>query len=92
MGVKGGGCDPFVDCPLSSPEVLRRTITNVRIGDTLFWIAPLVWESEMLLYRFETWSVTLRDEYRPRVFQNRVLRKIFRHKSDEVTGQWGRLQ
>ena len=74
MGVKGGGCDPVVDRPLGSPETLRSTITNVRISDMLFWIALLVWESEMLLYRFETWSVTLRDEYRPRVFQNRVLR------------------
>jgi len=53
-------------------------------------MAPLVWELEML-YRCKTWSLTLRDEYRLRVFQNRVLRKIFGHKMDEVTGEWGRL-
>jgi hypothetical protein len=33
----------------------------------------------------------LREEYRLRVFENRVLRRIFGPKSDEVTGQWGKL-
>jgi hypothetical protein len=39
----------------------------------------------------ETWSLTLREEHRPRVFENRVLRKIFGPMSDEVTGEWRRL-
>jgi hypothetical protein len=33
----------------------------------------------------------LREEHRPRVFENRVLRKIFGSKRDEVTGEWSRL-
>jgi len=33
-------------------------------------------------------SLTLRDERRLRVFENRVLRRIFGHKGDEVTGEW----
>jgi hypothetical protein len=33
----------------------------------------------------ETWSLTLREEHRPRVFENRVLREIFGLKRDEVT-------
>jgi hypothetical protein len=33
------------------------------------------------------WSLTLREEHRMRVFQNRVLRRIFGHKRDEVTGE-----
>jgi hypothetical protein len=37
------------------------------------------------------WSVTLRDEHRPRVFENGVVRKIFGAKRHEVTGVWGRL-
>jgi hypothetical protein len=38
----------------------------------------------------ETWSFTLRDEHRLRVFENRVLRKILGLKSDEVRGEWRR--
>jgi hypothetical protein len=38
-----------------------------------------------------SWSVTLREEYRLGVFENRVLRKILRPKRDEVTGEWRRL-
>ena len=40
----------------------------------------------VILYGFETWSLTLREERRLRVFQNRVLRRIFGPKRDEVTG------
>jgi len=36
----------------------------------------------------ETWSVTLREEHKLRVFENRVLRKIFGPKKDDVTGEW----
>jgi hypothetical protein len=43
------------------------------------------------LYGCETWSVTLREEHRLRVFENRVLRRIFGPKRDEVTGEWRRL-
>jgi hypothetical protein len=35
--------------------------------------------------------LTLREESRPRVFENRVLRRIFGPKRDEVTGEWRRL-
>jgi hypothetical protein len=43
------------------------------------------------LYGFETWSLTLREEHRLRVFENRVLREIFGPKRDGVTGVWRRL-
>jgi hypothetical protein len=36
----------------------------------------------------ETWSLRLREEHRLRVFENRVLRRIFRPKRDEVRGKW----
>jgi hypothetical protein len=45
----------------------------------------------VVLYGCETWSLTLREEYRLRVFQNRVLRGIFGPKGDEVTGEWRKL-
>jgi hypothetical protein len=38
-----------------------------------------------------TWSLTLREEHRLRVFENRALRRIFGLKRDEVTGGWRKL-
>jgi len=40
-----------------------------------------------VLYGRETWSLTLREEHRLKVFDNNVLRRIFRPKRDEVTGE-----
>jgi hypothetical protein len=39
----------------------------------------------------KTWSLKLKEEHGLRVFENRVLRKVFRPKRDEVTGEWRRL-
>jgi hypothetical protein len=44
-----------------------------------------------ILYVCETWSLTLREEHRLRVFENKVLRRIFGSKRDEVTGGWRKL-
>jgi hypothetical protein len=62
--------------------VLSRNL-KVKIYKTI--ILPVV------LYGCETWSLTLRGEHRLRVFENRVLRRIFGPKRDEVTGQWRKL-
>jgi hypothetical protein len=40
----------------------------------------------VVLYGCETWSLTLRDERRLKVFENRLLRRTFGSKRDEVTG------
>ena len=45
----------------------------------------------LVLYGHETWFMTLKDEHRLRVFENRVLKRIFGPKRDEVTGEWRRL-
>jgi hypothetical protein len=45
----------------------------------------------VVLYGCETWFQTLREEYRLRVFENRVLRRIFGPKRDEVMGEWRKL-
>ena len=45
----------------------------------------------IVLYGCETWSLTLREERRLRVFESRVLRRIFGPKRDEVTGEWRKL-
>ena len=61
---------------------LSKTI-KIKIYRTT--ILPLV------LYRCETWSLTLRVERRLRVFENRVLRRLFGPKRDKVTRAWRKL-
>jgi hypothetical protein len=56
------------------------TETEYKYNDEMF--VRLV---PMVLYRSKTWSLTLREEHRLRVFENRVLRRIFGPKRDEVT-------
>jgi hypothetical protein len=56
---------------------------KIRIYKTI--ILPVV------LYGCETWSLTLREEHKLRVFENRVLRRIFGPKRDEVKGEWNKL-
>jgi hypothetical protein len=65
-----------------SIRLLSRNV-KVKIYKTI--ILPVV------LYGCETWSLTLREEHRLRVFENRVLRRIFGPKRDEVTGEWRKL-
>jgi hypothetical protein len=62
--------------------LLSRNV-KVKIYKTI--IMPVV------LYGCETWSLTLREENRLTVFENRVLRRIFGPKRDEVTGEWRKL-
>jgi hypothetical protein len=45
----------------------------------------------VVFYGYEIWFLILREEHRLRVFENRVLRKVFGSKRDEVTGKWKRL-
>jgi hypothetical protein len=45
----------------------------------------------VVLYGCETWSLTLREEHRLKVFENRVPRRIFGPKRDEVTREWRKL-
>ena len=64
---------------LSSASLLFK---NLKIKTYRTIILPFV------LYGCETWSLALREERRLIVFENRVLRRIFRPKRDEVTGKW----
>jgi len=45
----------------------------------------------VVLYWSENWSLTFREGLRVKVFENRVLRKIFGPEGDKVTGEWRRL-
>ncbi|KAJ4430651.1 hypothetical protein ANN_19241 [Periplaneta americana] len=77
----GNACYYSVEKLLSS-SLLSKNL-KVRIYKTI--ILPV------LLYGCETWTLTLREEHRLRVFENKVLRKIFGAKRDEVTGEWRKL-
>jgi hypothetical protein len=44
------------------------------------------------LYKYEIWSSIFKEEHRLRVFENKLLRRIFGPKKEEVTGSWKRLQ
>jgi hypothetical protein len=45
----------------------------------------------VVLYKYETWFLTLREEHRLKVFENMVLRRIFRPKRDEIIGGWRKV-
>ena len=45
----------------------------------------------VVLYECETWSLILKEERRLRVFENRVLRRIFGPRRDEIKGEWRKL-
>jgi hypothetical protein len=65
-----------------SSRLLSRNV-KVKIYKTI--ILPVV------LYGCETWPLTLREEHRLRVSENRALRRIFGPKRDEVMGEWRKL-
>jgi hypothetical protein len=65
-----------------SSRLLKRSV-KIRIHKIIIL--------HVVLYGCETWSLTLREEHRLRVFENRVLKIIFGPKRDEVTGGWRKL-
>jgi len=77
----GNACYHSVQNLLSS----RLLSKNLKIKMYRTIILPVV------LYGCETWSLTLREERRQRVFENRVLMRVFRSKGDEVIGEWRKL-
>jgi sorting nexin-29 len=74
----GNACYHSVQKLLSS-HLLSKNL-KIRIYRTIILL--------VVLYGCETWSLTLREEHRVRVFGNKVLRKIFGPKRDEVIGGW----
>ena len=67
---------------------------NILISESYILACIKIYRTVILpivLYGCETWSLTLREERRLRVFENRVLRRVFGPKRDEVTGEWKKL-
>jgi hypothetical protein len=71
--------------PFSPEFYISHLSRNVKVKIYKTIILPFVF------YGCETWSLTLREKHRLRVFENRVLRRIFEPKRDEVTGEWRKL-
>jgi hypothetical protein len=65
-----------------SSRLLSR---NVKVKKYKTIILPAV------LYGCETWSLMLREKHRLRAFENRVLRRIFGPRRDDMTGEWRKL-
>ena len=80
--LKSGNVCYYSVLNLLSCNLLYKNLT-IKIYRTI--ILPVV------LYGCETWSLVLREERRLRVFENRVLRRIFGPKRDEVPGEWRKL-
>ena len=74
---------PILRCRIFFSSSLLSKNLKITIYRTI--ILPVV------LYGCETWSLILREERRLRVFKNRVLRRMFGSKRDEVTGEWRKL-
>jgi hypothetical protein len=74
-------CAQYLKEPISTPPCIFASIS---LNDRTI-ILPVV------LYGCEAWTLTLREERRLKVFENRVLRRVFGPKRDLVTGEWRKL-
>jgi len=80
--LRSGNACYYSEQNLLSSRLLSRNL-KIEIYRTI--ILPVV------LFGRETWSLTLREERKLRVFENMVLRRIFGPRSDEATGEWRSL-
>jgi hypothetical protein len=74
-------------CYYSPQNVLSSSLLSTNIKIKIYRTVIL----SVVLNGCETWSPTWKVEYRLRVFENKVLRRIFGPKRDEETGEWRRL-
>ncbi|KAJ4439912.1 hypothetical protein ANN_08042 [Periplaneta americana] len=72
-------------CETSTLTLYTSAVKNLKVRIYKTDILPVV------LYGCETWTLTLREEQRLRIFENKVLRKIYGTKRDDVTGEWRKL-
>ena len=68
-----------------------KYVANMLLFGTSFVRCGLINSNHFSPCGCKTWSLTLREERRLRVFENRVLRRVFGPKRDEVTGEWRKL-
>jgi hypothetical protein len=70
-------------CYHSVQNILSSSLLSKNVKINIYRIIIL----SIVLYGYETWSLTLQEERRVEVFENRVLMRIFGPKRDEVTGE-----
>ena len=75
-------------CYYSVQNFLSSSLLSKKLKIKIYRIIIL----PVVLYGCETWSLILREGRRLRVFENRVLRRVFGPKRDEVTGEWRKLR
>jgi len=81
-----------VSKPFRENELLnlqRSGLRDLSLPLVISWFCTII--LPLVLYGCETWSLTLREERRLRVFENKVLRRVFGPRRDEVTEEWRRL-
>jgi hypothetical protein len=89
----------FGTTPTNKNCILEEIQSRLKSGNVCYHSVQNILSSSLLskniknynLYSSETWPPTLREERRLRVFENRVLRRVFGPKRDEVKGEWRRL-
>jgi hypothetical protein len=80
--LKSGNC-----CYHLVQNVLRSSLLSKNLNIKIYRTVILL----VVRHGCETWSLTLKEELRLRVFKNRVSRRIFGPKRDEITGKWRKL-
>jgi len=73
---------------LFSPKTSNIAI-NIKEIELKIYITVIL---PVILYGCESWSTTLADEHKLRVFENKILRKLYGLKRGEMTGEWRRLE
>ena len=92
----------YLGTTLTNQNSIQEEIkSRLNLGNACYYLVQNLLSSRLLsknlkikifvLYGCETWSLTLREEHRLRVFENRVSRRVFGPKRDEVTGEWRKL-
>jgi hypothetical protein len=78
------------NCIQEEPESAMNSGNARYIHITIFWVTVSSLKT-VILCGCKTWSLTIRGEHSLRLFENRVLRRIFRSKREEMAGGWRRL-
>jgi hypothetical protein len=85
----------FNACYYSVPNLLSPCLLSKNVKIRIYICKSYIEYTRLILpvvlYGFETWSLTLREEHRLKVFEKRLLRRIFGSKRDEVIGEWRKL-
>ena len=71
----------------SLEQILSSSLLSKKLKVNTYTIIIL----SVVLYGYETWPLTLKEEQRLKAFENKVIRKTFEAKRDKITGEWRKL-